>query len=141
MNDTQNHFPSPFTQHLGIEIVSWQENKVELSATIEDEFVNSHGVPHGGFLCSLLDVGTSLPGIYCPTPGHMRKALTLSLNTNFVGQASSKQLYITGRVIKSGFKIYYSSAEIFDANDQLLATAQAVLKYTKGSETLTGIPT
>jgi len=127
-------FQSPFTQHLGIQITEWQENQVKLKVKLKDIFLNSHGVPHGGFLCSLLDVATALSGTYCTNPNNIRKALTLSLNTNFMAQASSDELFASGVVIKSGYKIYYSSAEITDSNQQLIATAQAVLKYTKGSE-------
>jgi len=132
-------FQSPFIQHLGIKISHWQENKIKLMVKVEDEFLNSHGVPHGGFLCSLLDVATALSGTFCPDPSRMRKALTLSLNTHFLAQASGDQLFISGEVIKSGHKIYYASAEITDSKQQLIATAQAVLKYTKGSESLNGV--
>jgi len=132
-------FKSPFTQHLGIEITQWQENSVSLQVQVKDEFLNAHGAPHGGFLCSILDVATALSGTFCPEPGRVRKALTLSLNTHFLAQASGDQLFISGEVIKSGHKIYYASAEITDSKQQLIATAQAVLKYTKGSESLNGV--
>lgn len=133
-------FNSPFTQHLGIEITEWQENQVSVQVKVKEEFLNTHGVPHGGFLCSLLDVATALSGTYCPKDDRVRKALTLSLNTHFLSQASGDTLYATGKVIKSGYKIYYANAEISDSHQQVIATAQAVLKYTKGSENPDGVP-
>jgi len=132
-------FQSPFTQHLGIKITEWQENQVKLTVKVEDQFLNSHGVPHGGFLCSLLDVATALSGTFCPNPDKIRKALTLSLNTSFMAQAGSQQLFASGVVVQSGYKIYHASAEITDSHQQIIATAQAVLKYTKGSEGLEGV--
>lgn len=132
-------FQSPFIQHLGIKISRWQEDEIKLTVKVEDEFLNSHGVPHGGFLCSLLDVATALSGTFCPDPSRVRKALTLSLNTNFLAPAAGDQLFISGSVVKSGHKIYYASAEITDSTQQTIATAQAVLKYTKGSEGLNGV--
>lgn len=123
-----------FNKLLGIEIDEWQAGHVRLSVEVKPEHSNSHGIPHGGFICSLLDVACSLPGIYCASPDRIRRALTLSLNTSFMGQAQTNQLYTIGKITSAGYKIFHSSAEVYDSNNTLLATGQAVMKYRKGCE-------
>lgn len=129
----------PFNKLLGFKVEKWEEGHARIEVEVQPEHGNSHGIPHGGFLCSLLDVATALPGIYCPHPDRIRRALTLSLNTSFVGQASSRHLYAIGKITSAGYKIFHSSAEVFDSNDRLLATGHAMLKYRKGCENLDGM--
>jgi len=129
----------PFNELLGFVVDEWENGHTRISVTVKPEHGNSHGIPHGGFLCSLLDVATALPGIYCPHQDRIRRALTLSLNTSFVGQASSRQLYAIGKITSAGYKIFHSSAEVFDSNDRLLATGHAILKYRKGCESIDGM--
>ena len=129
----------PFNKLLGFVVEEWQEGHARIEVEVQPEHGNSNGIPHGGFLCSLLDVATALPGIYCPHPDRIRRALTLSLNTSFVGQASSRHLYAIGKITSAGYKIFHSSAEVFDSNDRLLATGHAMLKYRKGCESLEGM--
>ncbi len=130
----------PFNKFLGFQVTEWSEGHARVTVDLKPEFTNSHGIPHGGFLCTLLDVASSLPGIYCPHPDRVRRALTLSLNTSFVGVAQTSQLYAIGRITSAGYKIFHSAADVYDSNHTLLATAQAVLKYRSGSEKPDGIP-
>lgn len=129
----------PFNKLLGFVVEEWEDGHARIGVETKPEHSNSHGLPHGGFLCSLLDVATALPGIYCPHPDRIRRALTLSLNTSFVGQASSNYLYAVGKITSAGYKIFHASAEVFDANDRLLATGHAILKYRKGCESIDGM--
>ncbi len=82
----------PFCEHLGIEIVEWSDGHVVLEAEMKPEHCNNSGIPHGGFITTLIDVAATLPGVFCPNPDHMRRALTASLNTQFLGQAQSRKL-------------------------------------------------
>ncbi|GAB3098810.1 PaaI family thioesterase [Aestuariicella hydrocarbonica] len=124
----------PFNKLLGFQVTEWKNGHVRIDVDAKPEHNNTHGIPHGGFLCSLLDVACSMPGIYCAKPNRVRRALTLSMNTNFVGQAKSSKLHAIGRIVSAGYKIFHGSAEVYDAEGTLLATAHAVFKYRKGSE-------
>lgn len=130
----------PFCSHLGIQIVEWEPDQVVLSASLEPAYCNTSESPHGGFLSTLIDVATALAGVYCPTPGHMRKALTLSLSVSFVGRAQGNSLRTVGRVTAAGSKIFHSSADVYDEQGNLVASGQAVCRYRSGSETLEGEP-
>lgn len=130
----------PFNQFLGIRIDEWEAGHARISVEVKPEHCNSHGIPHGGFICSLLDVACALPGSYCPSPDRIRRALSLSLNTSFVGQAKTNQLYAIGKVTSAGYKIFHAAAELYDSTDTLIASATSILKYRKGCEEPEGMP-
>lgn len=138
--DIWNNKLPPFNKHLGIKITEWEENRVVLTVETRPEYCNNSGIPHGGFIGSLLDMATGHAGIFCPLPGNIRKALTLSLNINFMGQAQSNSLRIIGTVTGSGRKIFYSAASVYDDKGTLIASGQAVCRYRTGSEDLEGEP-
>ena len=121
----------PFNNHLGFVVEQWQENFIKMSAELKPEYLNRSGIPHGGFISALLDAATALSGAYSDDPNDYRKALTLSLNINFLGQAQSNKLYAIGKEMASGRNIYYGSAEVFDSLDNLIASGQGVFRYRK----------
>ena len=121
----------PFNNHLGFVVEQWQENFIKMSAELKPEHLNRSSIPHGGYISALLDAATALSGAYSDDPDDYRKALTLSLNINFLGQAQSDKLYAIGKVTASGRNIYYASAEVFDSLDNLIASGQGVFRYRK----------
>ncbi|WP_444931245.1 PaaI family thioesterase [Microbulbifer sp. SSSA002] len=128
----------PFNDHLGVKINDWQEGRVVISVTVQAEHLNTHGVPHGGFITSLIDIAGSYSGLYCPHPHRQRRSLTLSLNANFTGQAKTNQLTAIGQLTSTGRKIFYSHTEVYDSLGTLVATGQMTMRYRSGSETLQG---
>lgn len=134
----QNKKQPPFNDHLGINIEEWQEGRVVISATVQPEHLNSHGVPHGGFITTLIDVAGSYSGLYCPYPNRRRRSLTLSLTTNFTGRAKTNQLIAIGKLTNSGHKIFYSTIEVYDSQETLIATGQMTMRYRSGSEIMEG---
>ena len=73
----------PFNKHLGFEIEAWQEGHVVIRADVGPEHCNHSGIAHGGFIATLLDAATALPGTYCDSENTVRRALTLSLSISF----------------------------------------------------------
>ena len=121
----------PFNNHLGFVVEQWQENFIKMSAELKPEHLNRSDIPHGGYISALLDAATALSGAYSDDPDDYRKALTLSLNINYLGQAQTNELYAIGKVTASGRNIYYASAEVFDSLDNLIASGQGVFRYRK----------
>jgi len=76
-----------FHNMLGYRQVSWEENEAVIELEIQADHLNLGGVIHGGVMTSLLDIAMAEAGTYCPYPGRMRKAITLSLTTTFTGSA------------------------------------------------------
>jgi uncharacterized protein (TIGR00369 family) len=133
MTSWANKIMPPFNNHLGFVVEEWREKHIKMSAELKPQHLNRSDIPHGGFISALLDATTALSGAYSDDPIEYRKALTLSLNISFLGQAQSNKLYAIGKVTASGRNIYYASAEVFDSADNLIASGQGVFRYRKNS--------
>lgn len=133
MKTWKNKKMPPFNDHLGFVVEEWRENHIKISAELKPEHLNHSEIPHGGFIATLLDAAIAMPGVYSEDPKYSKKALTLSLNINFLGQAKSNRLYAIGKVTASGRNIYYGSADVYDSFDNLIASGQGVFRYRKES--------
>jgi uncharacterized protein (TIGR00369 family) len=131
MKPWANKIMPAFNNHLGFVVEEWHENHIKISAELKPEHLNRSGIPHGGFISTLLDAATALSGAHSDDPLDYKKALTLSLNINYLGQAQSNSLYAIGKVTASGRNIYYGSAEVFDSFDNIIASGQGVFRYRK----------
>lgn len=127
-------------EHLGFRIVAWRENHAEIELPVEPFLLNRSGVVHGGILALLVDAVGGHAACYCPVPGRVRTAATLSLTTSYLAPARLGPLRVVGRVRGGGRKIFIASAEIFDAQGTLVALGEGTYKYDRGSETLEGRP-
>lgn len=124
----------PFNSHLGFKVEEWKDGYVVISAEVKPEYCNISGLPHGGFISTLLDAATAFAGVFPKDPTKIRKAFTLSLNINFLGQAKTSLLRAVGKVTSQGSSIFYSAAKVYDSEQTLLASAQGVFRYRSGSE-------
>ena len=123
---------------LGMQVVEWQQNRVVVELVIEPKHLNRSGNVHGGVLASMLDSALSLAGLHCDTPGNIRRGMTLSLTTTFVGPARTGVLRATGLVRGGGQKTYMSSGEIIDEQGKLVAMGEGSFRRRSGSESPEG---
>lgn len=129
-----------FHNLLGYRQVSWEENEAVIALDLQPKHLNLGGVIHGGVLTSLLDIAMAEAGTYCPYPGRMRKAITLSLTTTFTGQCSGGMIRVTGRKRAGGTRIFNSTGEVHDEQGNLLAIAEGTFRIRSGSEKPEGVP-
>lgn len=108
----------------GLEFKKISSNEYKFQTTIQEYHINASGVTHGGFVMSMLDSGMG-------TAAHQvidGKAVTISLNTNFI--AGSK----VGDVISGYAKIKKKTSSLIfmygeiKTNEKLLATAEGIWK-------------
>lgn len=125
---------SGFASLLGFRVVDWGPGRVDLELDIASQHLNRAGSVHGGVLATLIDVACALAGLYSSDPQRVRKAVTLSLNSNFTGQVASGTLYARGRARAGGRSIYFATTEITDAEGRPIAHGEAVNRYRRGSE-------
>ena len=82
MNEFRNISKVGFMKHNGgLEFRQLTEKEYEFKTEIQDYHINAGGVTHGGFIMSMLDSGMG-------TAAHQvieGSAVTISLNTNFIG--------------------------------------------------------
>lgn len=129
-----------FHKVLGYRQVAWEEGRAVIELEIQPQHLNLGGVIHGGVLTSLLDVALAEAGTYCPYPGRMRKAITLSLTTTFTGQCTGGVIQVTGIKRAGGRRIFNSTGEVRDQNGNLLAIAEGTFRLRSGSENPEGMP-
>lgn len=126
---------------LGAELVAWSEGAAVVEAQVAPPMLNRQNVAHGGALMTLMDAAMGYAGCYCPYPGRVRHAFTLSLTTNFIaaGRAATR-LRTEARQIGGGRSVYFAQADIWDAEDRLVASATGAFKYRGESGALFGMP-
>lgn len=132
--------PSGFGALLGYCLTVWEPNRAVVEMPLRPEHMNRAGLPHGGLLTTLLDTASGYAGCYCSVPGNVRRTLTLSLTTNYIGVAKGTLLRATGTVTGGGKKIFFTSAEVRDDLGALIASATGTFRYHRGSESLEGLP-
>lgn len=134
----QDQADSAFNDLIGFKIAQWREDYVELELELQPKHLNRSGIIHGGVLATLVDVAGGYAGCFCPVPGNLRRALTLSVTTNFTGQAKDGTIRIVGQKRVGGRKIFFASVEIFNAKEELIALGECTYRYRSGSETVEG---
>ena len=125
---------------LGMRVVEWSEGVAVVELVADERHLNRSGIVHGGVLTSMLDSALSLAGLYCELPGRVRRGMTLSLTTTFVGPAGPGLLRATGRVRGGGRKIYMASGEVTGSGGELMAMAEGAFRRRAGSESPEGVP-
>lgn len=140
MTQARHESESPFLEMLGTTVEEWRDGYARISLKIEAAHLNRAGVIHGGVLATLLDHGGGFCGLYCTQPGNRRYGMTLSLTCNFLAQAKTGRVYVTGKLTTAGRKIYFADTEVRTEEGVLLATGSSVHRFRSGSEKPEGVP-
>lgn len=138
--DTSQQALMGYHELLGMQVVEWQQDRAVVELTIEPKHLNRSGNVHGGVLASMLDSALSLAGLHCDVPGNIRRGMTLSLTTTFVGPAQQGVLRATGNLRGGGQKTYMTSGEITDEKGNLVAMGEGSFRRRSGSESPEGFP-
>jgi uncharacterized protein (TIGR00369 family) len=131
---------SAFNDLIGFRIAEWREDYAVLKLELAARHLNRSKVVHGGVLATLIDAAAGFAGCYCSVPGNVRRALSLSVTTNFTGQAQAGVIRVVARKRAGGRTIYFASVEVFNDRDELIALGEATYRYRKGSENIEGVP-
>lgn len=137
---TETDAPSGFRQLVGYRVDAWRENEAVVSLVVAPRHLNRTGSAHGGLITTLIDAAAGFAGCYTPVAGNVRKAVTLTMSTQFVAPLTSGRLVATGRVTGGGRRIFHVAVDVRDEHGRLIATGQCTYKYEKGSETPDGVP-
>ncbi len=130
-----------FADLVDYQLSAWREDYAEVVLDIRPQHLNRSGVLHGGAVSTLIDTACGYAGCFCTVEGNFRRALTLSLETQFIGAVTEgKRVTVTARKTGGGRTIFYSRAEVHDQNGKLLAQGAGTFKYRRGSEDPEGVP-
>ena len=115
----------PFVDHLGFEMVFFDEGQSELRYAPAPEHLNSFNVTHGGAVMTFLDVTMATAA------RSVDKAIgvvTIEMKTSFMRPARGT-LTGKGRVLHRTRSMAFTEATIFDADGNACAHATGTFKY------------
>jgi uncharacterized protein (TIGR00369 family) len=115
----------PFVDHLGFEMVFYDEGQSELRYTPEPEHLNSFKVTHGGAVMTLLDV-TLASAARSVDKG--MGVMTIEMKTSFM-QPARGPLTCKGRLIHRTRQMAYTEGSVYDAEGNICSHATATFKY------------
>ena len=120
MNDTANSASTAsdledtvgFNAVLGMKLVEWTAQHAVMELPIQTVHLNRSNALHGGVIATLIDAVLGYAGVWVPEGEPRRKALTLTLTTNFMGQVREGTVRATAVKKGGGRNIFFASCEV-----------------------------
>ena len=110
----------------GINFKKIKKNKYIFTAKVQNFNLNSSGVSHGGYLCSILDSG--MGSAAHDVIEKNKRCVTISLDVKFIGISKYKDI-LTGNVliIKKTRSLVFVKADLLKSKN-IIATASGIWK-------------
>ncbi len=122
--------PGRFEVVMGFELDIWEHGRSRFRMKLGPQHLNRQGAPHGGVVAALLDAAGMFAGNTDAATGERRKAVTVSMSTNFIGAAKGPELICDGAVLKAGRTTFFAEARVTDGEGgALLASGQGAYRY------------
>lgn len=118
---------APFNQLIGMNLTDLKDGEATINLTVRAEIRQPHGLLHGGVTASLIDTAMAFAVITKLTKEE--KASTIDLNVHYLRPVTSGEIVCVAKVVKPGRRIFTVSAEVFNEEKKLIATALST--YTK----------
>ena len=111
----------PFAKLLGIEVDSVEPGHAVLSMKLRDDLMRNNGIAHGGAIATLID--SSMAIAIMALLAEDERTVTVDLTIHYLRPLSEGTVRAAARVVRAGRKVITVSAELFDHNEKLSATA------------------
>ena len=111
----------PFLKLLGIEVESVAPGTATLSVAVREELMRNDRIVHGGVMASLIDSAFAFAIIPMLSDGE--RTVTVDMTIHYLRPLSSGVAKATARIVRAGRRVITVSAELFDQNEKLAATA------------------
>jgi uncharacterized protein (TIGR00369 family) len=111
----------PYAGLLGIELENLAAGSATLRFRVRKKLTQNHGVVHGGAIASLIDSATAFAIITLLEPAE--KVTTVDLTISYLRPVTNGRLICTAEVLRAGRRILVVSADVFDWEQKLVATA------------------
>ena len=119
-----------FADLIGYRLTAWREGEAEIALEVDARHTNRSGRLHGGVLATVIDAACGFAGCYEAPPGRGLRAMTLSLNTQYIGPVPvGTRLTARARRSGGGRRIFFSTCEVRDQDGYLVATGSATYRY------------
>jgi len=124
--ESQPH--SEFQSMLGYRATVVGPGFAELSLVVRAQHLNRTERVHGGVLMALLDSVGGYAGVVVADESEPRRAVSLTVSTNFVRSALVGTLIARAHLTGGGRRIFFSRMEIFQ-NEDRIATGEGSYRY------------
>ena len=111
----------PFLKLLGIEVESVGPGTATLVLPVREELTRNDAIIHGGAVASVIDSAFAFAII--PLLAENERTVTVDLTIHYLRPLSGGASRTIARVVRAGRRVITVSAELFDENDKLAATA------------------
>ena len=111
----------PFAKLLGIELESVEPGHAVLSMKIRNDLKQNHGVAHGGSIAAVIDSAMALA--IMPLLAENERTTTVDLTIHYLRPLTEGTARASARVVRAGRRVITVSAELFDEQEKLAATA------------------
>jgi uncharacterized protein (TIGR00369 family) len=117
----------PFVEHLGFELVQFDNGESEIRYEPRPEHLNSFAVTHGGACMTLMDVTMAAAA---RSVDKQMGVVTIEMKTSFMRPARGI-LSGKGRLMHRTATMAFTEATLYDANGKACAHATGTFKYVK----------
>jgi len=111
----------PFAKLLGIEVESVEPGLAVLSMKMREELKRNGDIAHGGAVATLID--SAMAFAIMPLLAENERSITVDLTIHYLRPVSEGSARATARVVRAGRRVITVSAELFDSQEKLAATA------------------
>ncbi len=111
----------PFAKLLGIELDSLEPGHAVLSMAMREELKRNGGIAHGGAIATLID--SAMAFAIVPMLAEDERSITVDLTIHYLRPVSEGTARASARVVRAGKRVITVSAELFDSQEKLAATA------------------
>jgi uncharacterized protein (TIGR00369 family) len=111
----------PFAKLLGIEVDSLEPGHAVLSMPMREDLKRNGGIAHGGAVATLID--SAMAFAIVPILAENERSITVDLTIHYLRPVSEGVARASARVVRAGRRVITVSAELFDGNEKLAATA------------------
>lgn len=111
----------PFAKLLGIELADLQPGTATMTLAMRDDLKQPSHLMHGGAITSLIDTATAFAVATTLSKGE--NTATVDLTVHFLRPVTEGSLRCDAKVLRAGKRLSTVSAEVFNDNEKLIATA------------------
>jgi len=111
----------PFAKLLGIEVVLAEPGHAVLTMNLRHEHMRNDAIAHGGVVATLIDSAMAIAIMAMLADDE--RTVTVDLTIHYLRPVTEGLAKASARVVRAGRKVVTVSAELFDKDEKLAATA------------------
>ena len=124
----------PFFKHISMQVTELGIGYSKVVAHISEKHMNPFGGVHGGVFSSLLDTAAYWSA-YCDLQ-ERQGLITIDLKVDLLAPILDKKITVTGKRIKSGRTLFFTEAQMFNGDGNILAHGTSKLMVTQNKQTI-----